>query len=59
MVFFAEMVKTFKELKDTVSQNNELQNTWQGHLESLTGAAELINKMGGFSMSQKPSKPGT
>lgn len=56
MALFTEMIKQFQELKVTVSENNKLQNTWHGHLESLTGAAEVINKMGGFSLSSKPSK---
>ena len=50
---------TMCRLIKTVEENNKLQNKWESHLESLTGAAELINKMGGFSMSQKPSKPET
>lgn len=53
------VAKEINNLIKKVEENNKLQNKWEGHLESLTGAAELINKMGGFSMSQKPSKPVT
>lgn len=48
--------RSVKGLIKTVEENNKLQNKWEGHLVSLTGAAELINKMGGFSMSQKPDE---
>ena len=39
-------------LASVVQENNNLQNSWQGHLESLTGAAELINQMGGIKTKQ-------